>query len=132
MPADEKRLIYVTVRSGIATVDETTVPESVEVRVLDFDSMEQDAARFNAELDISDRSYLTLRHSTTLLDLRDMLDDQDDSEDFDEDDEEDDEVSYSTSSDDDESDEDDEETLGYMGDDDDLEEEEEGDDEDDD
>src|ERR1019366_6926660 len=106
MPADEKRLIYVTVRSGIATVDETTVPESVEVRVLDFDSMEQDAARFNRELDSGDRSYLTLRHSTMLLDLKDMLDDQDDSEDFDEEDEE---VSYSTSADDDETDEDDEE-----------------------
>ena|ERR1017187_1655935 len=105
MPVTEKTTIYVTVRSGIATVDDSTVPAGVEVRVIDFDSMEQDAARFERELDATDRVYLDSRHHTSVLEMKDLLEDQD--EDFDDD--EDDEESESMTSDDDESDEDDEE-----------------------
>jgi len=44
----QKKTIFVTVLGGVAEVDTTTVPEGVEVEIVDFD-----------ELDETDTDYLT-------------------------------------------------------------------------
>ena len=68
-----KQIIFVTVDDGVAEVDTRTVPEGVEVRVLDFDSLKEDPKGFNGELDEIDRKYLDDRHPRQLTKLTDVL-----------------------------------------------------------
>ena len=66
-------VIFVTVRDGIASVDETTVPEGIEVRVLDFDSMKNDPVAFSDELDELDTKYLGARFPRRLAKMTDAV-----------------------------------------------------------
>jgi hypothetical protein len=80
----DKKTIFVTVKGGVAYVDKSTVPDGIDVRVLDFDSLESDSKGFNDELDEVDRNYLS-QHHPDVIDVLDSLDDDDDEDESDED-----------------------------------------------
>lgn len=42
-----KKLIFVVVRGGVAEVIESTVPDGVEVEIIDYDNLAADPEEFN-------------------------------------------------------------------------------------
>ena len=53
----QKKTIFVTVLGGVAEVDWTTVPEGVEVEIVDLDELKEDAD-YIEKLSVGARSYV--------------------------------------------------------------------------
>jgi hypothetical protein len=58
-----KKTIFVTVLGGVAEVDSTTVPEGVEVEIVDFDELDEPETDYLKLLSVKARAYVKARRA---------------------------------------------------------------------
>jgi len=54
----QKKTIFVTALGGVAEVDTTTVPEDVEVEIVDLDELEEDGTDYIKKLSVGAQQYV--------------------------------------------------------------------------
>jgi hypothetical protein len=59
----QKKTIFVTVLGGVAEVDSTTVPEGVEVEIVDFDELDEPETDYLKLLSVKARAYVKARRA---------------------------------------------------------------------
>ena len=59
----QKKTIFVTVLGGVAEVDTTTVPEGVEVEIVDFDALDEPETDYLKLLSVKARAYVKARRA---------------------------------------------------------------------
>ncbi len=63
LPMSQKKTIFVTVLGGVAEVDTTTVPEGVEVEIVDFDELDEPETDYLKLLSAKVRAYVKGRRA---------------------------------------------------------------------